>query len=192
MKNLQVRIKTDLTTEPVTSAEAKLFCKVVGTTEDSVFTILITSARQELEKYTASSFAEKTIHATWIKMPEDNELELPYGPVISVDKVYKIDEEGTEEELVLNTDYHIYGDQDAIVKIESFWSSGIKAERSVRVEYKAGYGNVATETLPMKLKECILKLINKSYTTRGDEQGLAILDNEIKREAAPYRKHVWL
>jgi hypothetical protein len=74
MKNLQVRIKTDLTTEPVTSAEAKLFCKVVGTTEDSVFTILITSARQELEKYTASSFAEKTIHATWIKMPEDNEL----------------------------------------------------------------------------------------------------------------------
>jgi uncharacterized phiE125 gp8 family phage protein len=192
MKNLQVRIKTDLTTEPVTSAEAKLWCKVTGSTEDSVFTILITSARQALEKYTACSFAEKTIHATWVEMPEDNELELPYGPVISVDKIYKIDEEGTEEELVLNTDYHVYGDQDAIVKVASFWSSGIKSERSVRVEYKAGYGNASTETLPVKLKECILNLVNKSYTNRGDEQGMATLDNDIKREAASYRKHVWL
>ena len=191
MKNLQVRIKTDLTTEPVSATEAKLWCKVTGTAEDSMFTIMISAARQALEKYTASSFAEKTIHATWISMPDDNELELPYGPVISVDHVYKIDEEGTEEELTLNTDFWVFGDQDAIIKISTLWSSNVVSERSVRVEYTAGYGNAATETLPAKLKECILMLIAKAYVNRGDGAPLVVLDNEIKREAAAYRKQLW-
>lgn len=190
MKNLQVRIKTDLTTEPVTSTEAKLFAKIPGTTEDSLVTIWISSARKSLEKYTASSFAEKTVHATWIKLPEDNELELPYGPIISVDHIYTIDAEGTEEELVLNTDYHIYGDQDVVVKIEGFFSSGIQFERSVRVEYTAGYGHANTETLPQPLKEAILKQIATNYEFREDVGG-AVLTNDSKKLAAPYRKHAW-
>ncbi len=86
--NLQVRIKTDMTSEPVTSTEAKLFCKVTGTAEDSIFTILIGAARRALEKYTSCSFGQKTIYATWVEKPEDNVLALPYGPFISVDKVY--------------------------------------------------------------------------------------------------------
>ena len=146
MNNLQVRIKTDIVTEPVSITEAKLFCKVSGTNEDSLFAILITAARNALEKYTNCSFAEKTIHATWVKMPDENEVELPYGPIISIDKVYKIDEEGAEEELVLNSDYWVYGDQDATLSFTTFWSTGIKSERSIRIEYKAGYGHTNTET----------------------------------------------
>jgi uncharacterized phiE125 gp8 family phage protein len=191
MKNLQVRVKTDLSTEPVTSAEAKLFAKIPGTTEDSLVTIFISAARQALEKYTASSFAEKTLHATWIKLPDDNELELPYGPVIAVSKVYKIDEEGTETELTLNTDYHIYGDQDIIVKIESFWSTGIQLDYSIRVEYTAGYGHANTETLPAPLKEAIMKQVATDYEFREDVGPETILCNESKKRAAPYRKHVW-
>jgi uncharacterized phiE125 gp8 family phage protein len=191
MKNLQVRVKTDITSEPVSASEAKLFTKVTGTAEDTMFTILISSARQALEKYTASSFAEKTLHATWVKMPDDNELELPYGPVIAVSKVYKIDDEGTETELVLNTDYHIYGDQDAIVKVESFWSSGIALDYSVRVEYTAGYGHTNTETLPSPLKQAILKQIATDYEFREDVGPETVLCNQTKKLAAPYRKHVW-
>lgn len=192
MKNLQVRVKTDITSEPVSAAEAKLYCKATGTTEDTVFSELITTARQLIEKYLGISVAEKTIHATWVQLPEDNELELPYGPVISVSKVYKIDDEGTEEELTLNTDYHIYGDQDAIVKIESFWSSGTAFSGSVRVEYTAGYGNTNTETLPSAIKTAIRKLVVKSYGLRGDDPGSVIMDNEIKSEIAPYRKYLWI
>jgi uncharacterized phiE125 gp8 family phage protein len=191
MKNLQVRIKTDITAEPVSTTEAKLYCKVTGSTEDTVFSELITTARQLVEKYLSISVAEKTIHAHWIQMPDDNELELPYGPVIAVSKVYKIDEEGTEEELVLNTDYHVYGDQDIIVKVQSFWSSGIKAERSVRVEYTAGYGHTNTETLPSPIKTAIRKLVVKSYGLRGDEGGSVVMDNEIKAEISAYRKKLW-
>jgi len=192
MKNLQVRIKTDSTTEPVTPTEAKLFCKVTGTAEDTLFTILIKSSRQALEEYTQSTFVEKTINATGLVMPEDYLFVLPYGPIISVDKVYWIDEEGTEEEATLNSDYWVYGDQDAVVKLTTYWSTGLKATSTVRIEYTAGYGNTNTETLPEGLKLAVLKQIATDYDMREDlGTGLTILDNHSKRLAAPYRKKIW-
>jgi uncharacterized phiE125 gp8 family phage protein len=193
MKNLQVRIKTDISTEPVTNAEAKLFCKVTGTAEDSLFTILVKSARQSLEKYTSSSFAQKTIHATWITLPEDYLLELPYGPIISVDKVYYIDEEGTEEEATLNSDYWVFGGMDVVVKLTKYWVTGIKSACSVRVEYTAGYGHADTETLPEDLKEAILKQIATDYGMREDisPEGGVVLSNSAKSKAAPYRRKLW-
>jgi len=193
MKNLQVRIKTDLSTEPVSSTEAKLFCKVTGSTEDALFVILIKSAREALEKYTSSSFGEKTIHTTWLHMPTDQLLEIPYGPIISVDAVYRIDEEGTETALVLNTDYWVYGDQDAVIKVSTLWLSGLKATASLRVEYTAGYGHENTETLPSALKQAILKQIVTDYEMREDisTEGGTVLSNGSKKLASNYRKKLW-
>lgn len=193
MKTLQVRIKTDLTTEPVTASEAKLFCKVTGSTEDTLFTILITSARQALEEYTQSSFGEKTIHATWLQMPEDNQFELPYGPIISVDHVYWIDDEGAEEEATLNSDYYVTGDQDAIVTVSKFWSTSIGSTRAVRIEYTAGYGHTNTETLPAAIKQAVLKQVATDYQLREDmsESSVTVLDNRSKALVAPYRKKLW-
>jgi uncharacterized phiE125 gp8 family phage protein len=194
MKNLQTRIVTDLTTEPVTRTEAKNFCKITGTADDTLIDLLITAARKALEKYTASSFGEKEIHATWVKIPDDWLVELPYGPIISVDKVYKIDEEGTEEELTVNSDYYVYGDQDFQIKIEQFWSTGLTASRSLRVEYTAGYGDTVTEPLPDELKLAIMKQVATQYDIREDiniGNVTTVLDNASKSLAAPYRKHVW-
>ena len=182
-----------MTSEPVSSAEAKLWCKVTGTTEDTLFTILIGAARRALEKYTSSSFGEKTIHVTWVEKPEDNILELPYGPIISVDKVYLIDEEGTETLQVLNDDYYVTGDQDAIIQISQMWSTGIVATESVRVEYTAGYGHTNTETLPADLKLAILKQVATDYEFRENmsTESNSVLSNSAKSLAAPYRKSLW-
>ena len=194
MRNLQTRVTTDIVTEPVSVAEAKLYCKVQDMADDALFPVLITSARRMLEKYTMTSFAEKTLHATWVETPKDNVIELPYGPIISVDKIYRIDEEGTEEELVLNSDYYVMGDQDAIIKITSYWSSGMVHINSIRVEYKAGYGNTATEKLPGDLKLAILKQVSTDYELRENiVQGVTtVLSNESKILAAPYRKKLWI
>jgi uncharacterized phiE125 gp8 family phage protein len=194
MKNLQVRVYTDITTEPVTAAEAKNYCKVTGTQDDTLIALLITAARKSLEKYTQSSFAHKHLHATWVTIPENWEVELPYGPIISVDKVYKIDENGAEEELTVNSDYYIYGDQDFVLKVEQFWSTGLTVSRSLRVEYTAGYGDTVTETLPDELKLAILKQVATDYMLREDINVgniTTVLDNASKRLAAPYRKKVW-
>jgi uncharacterized phiE125 gp8 family phage protein len=194
MKNLQVRIYTDLTTEPVSLTEAKAICRAPsGTQDDALLAILIKSARQSLEQYTQSSFASKKIHATWIESPKDDIFEIPYGPIISIDAVYRIDEEGTEELLTLNSDYFVFGDQDAVIKISKYWSSGIVSASSIRVEYTAGYGNAATETLPEPLKLAILKEVATQYELREDiGVGMTILSNESKKIAGPYRKKLWV
>jgi uncharacterized phiE125 gp8 family phage protein len=190
---MNVRIATDLVTEPVTLTEAKLFCKVTGTEEDDLFDILITAARRALEKYTSSSFAEKTIHATWTRHPEDSMYELPYGPIISVDAVYVIDEEGTEEALTLNSDYYVHGDQDLKVQVYSSWSTGVTSPSAVRIEYTAGYGDATTETLPAELKLAILKQIATDYEMRENivPGSVTVLDNMARKLAAPYRKKLW-
>lgn len=194
MRNLQTRVITDIVTEPVSVTEAKLYCKVQDSADDTLWPILITSARRMLEKYTSCSFAEKTIHCTWVQTPKDNVIELPYGPIISIDKIYRIDHEGNEEELVLNSDYYVMGDQDAIIKITTYWSSGMVYVNSIRVEYKAGYGNAATETLPGDLKLAILKQVATDYELRENitTGGLTVLSNESKVLAAPYRKKLWI
>ena len=194
MRNLQTRVITDIVTEPVSVAEAKLYCKVQDSADDTLWPILITSARRMLEKYTMTSFAEKTLHATWVEVPRTNYVELPYGPVISIDHIYRIDHEGTEEELVLNSDYYVMGDQDAIIKITSYWSSGKVYVNSIRAEYKAGYGNTATEVLPAELKLAILKQVATDYELRENiVQGITtVLSNESKILAAPYRKKLWI
>lgn len=194
MRNLQTRVTTDIVTEPVSVAEAKLYCKVQDTADDTLFSTLITSARRMLEKYTMTSFAEKTIHATWVEVPKQNYVELPYGPIISVDHIYRIDEEGTEEELTLNSDYYVLGDQDAIVKIVPYWSSGTGLVNSIRAEYKAGYDNAATEDLPMELKLAILKQVATDYELRENIVAgvTTVLSNESKVLAGPYRKKLWI
>jgi len=193
MKDLQIRIVDDITTEPVTVAEAKTFCHVTGSAEDSLFTLLITAARKAMEKYTNSTFAEKEIYATYLTLPEDHTIELSYGPIISVDKVYEIDDEGNEDLLTVNTDYHLFGDQDISVRLGVFWSTGIPVNRSVRIEYHAGYGDTVTEPLPDELKLAILKQVATDYLFRENIGGkdYAVLCNESKALAGPYRKKIW-
>jgi len=70
--------------------------------------------------------------------------------------------------------------------------SGVAFTSSIRVEYKAGYGNAATETLPEPLKVAILKQIATDYELRENIGVGTTLSNESKALAAPYRKRLWL
>lgn len=194
MKNLQVRTYTDIAVEPVTLDEAKSVCRITGTQDDILLSIMITSARQTIERYLNASVAEKTLHATWIEPPDDDVLELPYGPHIAVSAVYRIDSEGTETLLTVNSDYWVYGDQDLVLKVNKYWSSsGSAAQQSIRVEYTAGYGNDSTETLPEVIRLAILKEVVTQYEMRENitPGGAAELSNEAKRLIAPYRKKIW-
>jgi uncharacterized phiE125 gp8 family phage protein len=187
---MQTRIYTDLTAEPVTLAEAKKWCKVSGTAEDDMIGMLITVARKAMEKYTSSSFGKKTIYATWTKMPEDWIVDLPYGPIISVDRVYRIDEEGNEELLTVNQDYFLSGENDIQVQVSQFWSTGIVSAWSLRIEYTAGYDDTATEPLPEELKTAILKQVATDYLFRENitTGSTTVLSNDARNVASPYRK----
>lgn len=193
---MQPRIKTDISTEPVTQAVAKNYIKYDGSdsTELALITSMIKSARELCEKHTGLVFAEKTIY--FFVDPEDldyrKRVDIPYYPIISVEAVYSIDDEGTETALTLNTGYYLYGMTQKQVYFPNTILIGVDATEvvSYRVEYKAGYGHADTEALPEVLKMAILKQTAEWYENR--ENWIPVLSSEVEKILNNYIETTWL
>lgn len=188
-----VWVTTDVVTEPVSSAEAKLFCKVTGTGDDTLFTMLIKQARETLEQKCNISLGEKTYTAEWDKVPKTGIIELPYGPVKSITSVTLKYEDSTEadETLDLNDDYFVTKTPWSELRI-SYLS--VYARARVRVVYVVGYGATGCPPLPYPLKIAILKEILAQYYFReglaGDDM-INALRQESRELANPYSRNLW-
>jgi len=165
---MKTRIATDITSEILTSDEANTFIKFEDddVSETSLINSMITAVRCHFEKRTGLSFIEKT-YETFFRCDE-GPFYIPLSPVISVDKVEKIDNEGTKTELTLNTDYFKRGFYDLEI-LPTLNSSDLF------VTYKAGYGHTDTETLPGDLIEAMKRQIAQWYDNRDDFMELNIL-----------------
>ena len=136
--------------EPVTLQEAKDWCRIDVTDDDTLITSLITAARIICENYANLSFIERTVTAK-IKNGLGG-IQLPYGPVISEVAFY-------DDEDVELTDYLLKdGDSNEVTAI-----------------YNAGY-----EALPENLKTAILNQIAWMYENRGNAKIASSLTEEAK------------
>ena len=180
-------------TQAVTTAEMKNYLKAnygTDTTEDALLVDFIFSAQRFLEDLGQFSISSKTWKC-WVDGKLDlKKLVLPMGPIISIQKVYRIDDEGTETELTLNTDYYKKGLTDLVLFFTSTPSDGIPRGTNlnwypIRVEYTAGH-----ETVPDDLKIAVMKMTAENYMKRGDSAlaqvfTIPILSTDL---IAPYRK----
>lgn len=132
-------------TEPVTLAEAKNFCKIDVSEDDTLITALITAARQMCEEFSNIGFIEREL--TSIFNNGNGGKFLPYGPIDTVTEV-KIND-------VVTTTYTLGG-----VK----WKQLLDpvADR-VEVTYTGGYA-----TLPENLKTALLNAIFYLYDNRSE------------------------
>lgn len=189
-----VWIKTDVATEPISLDEAKLFCKVTGTGDDTLFTMLIKAAREEYENYCGVSLAEKTLIAEWDKIPDNGIIQLPYGPVKSITAVTLKYEDSTEadETLDLNDDYYVTKTPWSEIRIAylSAWT-----RTRLRVEYVVGYGATGCPALPYQLKIAMLKDILTQYDMRENinigNVVTSVMSNAGKMIAHPYKRTLW-
>lgn len=127
-------------TEPVTLQEAKDWCRIDVTDDDTLITALITAARIVCENFANLSFIERTVTAR-INNGLGN-FYLPYGPVTTISGATLDDATS-----ILDADYSInnaYGQIYTVV-------------------YSAGYA-----TLPKNFKTAILNQIAWMYENRGD------------------------
>ncbi len=184
-------IKTDVVTEPVSITEVKLFCKIAGTTEDTLLTSLIKSARQAIENYTGLAFAKKTVITTYDLLSLNNIIELPVQPVSSVDSVKLVNLKGDETLLTLNDDYYIIDAPWTKIKIGNIYAS---AGVILKVEYTVGYGAPDCPALPEALKLSVLKEIATQYERREDiiEVAGQVMDNNSRKLADSFRIKLWL
>ena len=130
------------------------------------YLLLITSARERIEKFTGLSLGEKTLRAYWFyfHIPQ----EIPYGPVTLIDSVVNDDD--------VEVEYVARGLQYKM--LEAYSTTGLT------IEYEAGFA-----VAPKGLKLAILKQVSTDYENRENysiyDQAYE-LSSDAKRQAQPY------
>ncbi len=157
------------TVEPVTLTEAKTHLRVIGTSEDTLITALITAARQYAENYTGRVFCTSTwvwkfrefpAKAPWI-------LEIPLAPVQSISSVGYLDGDGESQSLTVDVDFHLAnnrGPDYLYLAAEKTWPTTYPIDNAVTITFVAGHGVAAA--VPAPIKAAILLLIGHWYANR--------------------------
>lgn len=152
---LDVKIKTDIVTEPVTVLTLKNYLNVDYDLWDTLLATMSTSARVRLEKYTGCTFITKTLIATFSSV--STSIEIPYGPIQSITSIKSIDSSGTKTTLTEGTDYIITGN---LFKTIKFFNA---PATPIEIEYVAGWTD---STMPADLKLAIMKQVAMDFEYR--------------------------
>jgi len=194
---VEIKVITDLSSEPVTLAQAKNKIKATyGTdaTEDAEITEMIKAARQLIEEYADLSLGKKTIdiffHADEIAAKR---VRLPAGPHGDITHVKRVDQEGTETTLTLNTDYYKRGLEFKELEFLSAsinpWSDEDSLSDDYVIRIAAGYGiDDETDTLPAVFNQAIKLQVTQWYHHNYD----GALWPEVKKLVNSKKIKSWL
>lgn len=150
-------------TEPVTVAEAKSYCRVSGSAEDSLFTILITQAREAIEVATGLSLIPKDITTYFNNI--SGGFEIPFGPIdISTFQLFDMEQDALE---ITGTDLQLIGDEFPKLVYPKY--------ANLKATYEAGY-----TTIPTDLKVAILDQVSYDYENRGLDADTGICNKSWK------------
>jgi len=160
-----IKVITAPSVEPVTVAEAKLQTVVGFNTDDVLFALIISAARDHGEALTGRSWAPQTLEVVLDEFPS-GKIELDRGPVTGITSVKYIDTDGTEQTLASGTDYD--GSTDGLIAYvapcyDTTWPETKATPGAVRVRYAAGW---TAATFPPALKQWMLVRIAGLYAQR--------------------------
>jgi hypothetical protein len=141
-----ITIVTDVETEPVSDAEAKLYCKVEHSEEDTEFTRLRAVAREQVEDKINMALAPKTIKVA-IRNEKGN-FKLPYW---TSDATFDELREDDDTTVISASSYEIV---DGVLKT--------KFSEIVYAEYETGF-----TACPAKYKQLILEKIGELYFNKA-------------------------
>lgn len=193
---MEIKVITDLTAEPVLKADMKNRLKATygtDTTEDAEIESQIKAARQLIERHCGLSLGTKTIeifyHADEVLAKR---VRLPYGPHDEMTSVKRLDQEGDETAMTLNTDYYKRGTQfwelEFLTSTVNPWSEGSVTDDDYKIRLTVGYGGENTETLPEVFEQAIKAQVLRWYRHEYDGQ----LSQEVKRMLSAYTMNVWI
>jgi len=147
---MQIKFGT-VTTEPLTAAEVKTYCKIDYTDEDTLITLLIKGVREQIELFTGIAITAKTIE--YFDEEIADEIKLPYPAHLSITEV-KIN--GS-----VSTAYHKTGLNQFIIYPDSTFVSNT-ADSGIYIKYET------SGTCPDGIKLEMLKIIDEKLRNRGN------------------------
>jgi hypothetical protein len=173
----QTKIITDLTEEPVSLTECKLYMEIDYTEFDTLITRLIKAARIASEKFTGLSYGKKQIEL----VSNGNRVEIPLGPFYELVSIK--DKDGND---ISTDDYNLFGYESPILTVyprnvcvgENYdpyydiLGTALRRDYFFTVVYNTGFytqsDDTVTNTLPQDLKEAICKRVETAFIYRAD------------------------
>lgn len=162
---------TDVTAEPVTLEEVKLYSKIETPDEDVYIGTLISACRREIEDYCGIALAEQviqTVHDGWPLDERGYPLSIwsPRVPVASV-VVSVVDEGGSSSTAV--EAFSLRKGEGRLRPVSDVPDAGTHPD-SLTIDWTVGY-SVDTQPLPPQLKDALLSLIDYRWVNRGSSSG---------------------
>ncbi|MCK9575660.1 MAG: head-tail connector protein [Clostridia bacterium] len=148
-------------------------------TEDTLLSALITTAREYCENFTRRALATQTVEAYLPTFPACDRFELPFSPLQSVTSVKYKNSAGVETTMTEGTDYLVDDESNVggiILPYGYTWPSFTEYPlNAVKVRYTAGYNSL--NPLPKAIKQAMCLLIGYWYDNRS-----AVLTGSISKE----------
>ena len=156
-----LNVKTAPATEPVTTTECKTFLRLDETGFDTMIAGLIIGCRQAIEKYLGRTLISTVWQAYFEQFPSSEaEIELPYGPYITVDSVKYTDTDGDEQ--TWSSDEYQTDLKSMFARVKPAYGYSYPSVRDkmnpIVVEYTAGYGTSGSDVpdcIKVALKMCV-------------------------------------
>lgn len=157
---------------------------------------LCTAARQQIERLTGRSLAEKKIKVLIDEDDlENNQYVLPYMPhkaYASADfKVYSVNYAGTETELEKDTGFYLWGNTVNSITIELptvlSTTVGVTGHADqYLIQYICGYGVDGCPVLPEDLRLAIVKLVSEWWDNRDEHVPVVSNVSAVHELIEPY------
>lgn len=161
------KVTTEPAVEPITVEELKMFARIDGAYEDTFLQSIIVSIRQATEQYLGRALITQTYTMTMDYWPS-YVIKFPRAPLISVESIAVVAEDGTETEYDSDNYYLnlIAQPGQLIIKDSSTIPTIVDRDYAAyKIIFKAGYGTIRTD-VPEAIREGIKTWATFIYENR--------------------------
>ena len=176
--------------EPVSLSDAKAWLRVDSTAEDNLISTLIVSARLVVEQATRRFLLTQTWRILPDGWPSDVSLDLPIGPLQSIDAIRVRDASGVAHNVDPATYVADAKREPARIVFSSPPAMPTYPANGVEIDVTAGYGTTS-DSVPQPLRQAMLMLIAGWHDNRGDvvfDPNGVLLPAPVAALVAPYRR----
>lgn len=155
------------TFEPVTTQDAKDWCRISNNSDDVIVGALIKAARQYTENVTSRLLLTQTVQLTLDEFPACIHIERT--PIQSVTLLQYVDGTGTLQTLDPSV-YQVDLNSDPVRIMPAYgevWPTTRSQLAAVKVTFVAGYGSQPSD-VPLPIRQAILLLVASMYDQRSE------------------------
>ena len=152
--------------------EAKAHLRLTAGEEDTLISTLITAARRVVEARTGLCLVAQGWLCLRDDWPADGVIELPVAPLIEVEEIGVIGEDG--ETAVIDPAHYLADAASrpprVLLRGSRQWPRPGRAVNGIAIRVRAGFGAEAQD-VPAPLRQAVELLVGHFYAQRGDEAG---------------------